>query len=134
MNTPATKRALGVDPSREFASCNMEVNQAFALQGDGAHNSAKLLPALVEDGVRLLVYAGNADMMCNFIVRLELVEHSTITNELKRRVTSAGLRSSKRASRRSSLRGKACRGRRRRRATSRVLYAAQAAVVTLQVT
>ncbi|OSX56159.1 hypothetical protein POSPLADRAFT_1050876 [Postia placenta MAD-698-R-SB12] len=74
MNTPATKRALGVNPSREFASCNMEVNQAFALQGDGAHNSAKLLPALVEDGVRLLVYAGNADMMCNFIGNERWVE------------------------------------------------------------
>ncbi|KAF8894827.1 carboxypeptidase C [Infundibulicybe gibba] len=67
MNTPGNKAALGVDPSRDFASCNMDVNQAFAMQGDGAHNSAVLLPELIEDGVRLLVYAGNADMMCNYI-------------------------------------------------------------------
>ena len=72
MNRPAVKRALGVDPARNFESCNMQVNQAFAFQGDGAHNSATLLPDLVEDGVRLLVYAGNADMMCNFIVRPRL--------------------------------------------------------------
>lgn len=38
----------------------MEVNQGFALQGDGAHNSALLLPDLVNDGVQLLVYTGNA--------------------------------------------------------------------------
>ncbi|EPS93871.1 hypothetical protein FOMPIDRAFT_1026396 [Fomitopsis schrenkii] len=74
MNQPAVKRALGVDPARSFESCNMQVNQAFALQGDGAHNSAALLPALVEDGVRLLVYAGNADMMCNFIGNERWVE------------------------------------------------------------
>ncbi|PCH36516.1 hypothetical protein WOLCODRAFT_28645 [Wolfiporia cocos MD-104 SS10] len=74
MNKPANKRALGVDPTLEFQSCNMQVNQAFAFQGDGAHNSAKLLPELVEDGVRLLVYAGNADMMCNFIGNERWVE------------------------------------------------------------
>ncbi len=60
MNNPAIKTALGVDPSKHFASCNMEVNQAFTLNGDGMHNSALLLPELVDAGVRLLVYAGNA--------------------------------------------------------------------------
>lgn len=60
MNKPAIKTALGVDPSKHFASCNMEVNQAFTLNGDGMHNSALLLPELVDAGVRLLVYAGNA--------------------------------------------------------------------------
>ena len=68
MNLPSTKKALGVNPAIDFESCNMQVNQAFALQGDEMHNSAKLLPPLVNDGVRLLVYAGEADMMCNFIV------------------------------------------------------------------
>ncbi|KAJ7875366.1 Alpha/Beta hydrolase protein [Mycena olivaceomarginata] len=67
MNDPEVKVALGVDPTRNFASCNMEVNQAFLFQGDGAHNSAKLLTELVNGGVRLLIYAGNADMMCNYM-------------------------------------------------------------------
>jgi len=60
MNDPKNKVALGVDPERTFTSCNMEVNQAFMLQGDGMHNSGALLPDLVNDGIRLLVYAGNA--------------------------------------------------------------------------
>ncbi|KAG6854174.1 hypothetical protein C0991_009826 [Blastosporella zonata] len=60
MNIPANKAALGVNPDQTFASCNMEVNRAFTMQGDGMHNSASLLPELVNDGVRLLVYAGNA--------------------------------------------------------------------------
>ena len=60
MNDPKIKAALGANPSRTFESCNMEVNQAFMFQGDGMHNSALLLPELINDGVRLLVYAGNA--------------------------------------------------------------------------
>ncbi|KAF8968259.1 Alpha/Beta hydrolase protein [Flammula alnicola] len=60
LNDPSNKAALGVNPSRNFASCNMEVNQAFTMNGDGMHNSAALLPELVDSGVRLLVYAGNA--------------------------------------------------------------------------
>lgn len=67
MNDPKHKVALGVNPEQSFTSCNTQVNQAFALQGDGMHNSAILLPELVNDGVRLLVYAGNADMMCNYM-------------------------------------------------------------------
>ncbi|KAJ7737915.1 carboxypeptidase C [Mycena maculata] len=67
MNDPKTKVALGVDPARKFASCNMEVNQAFLFQGDGMHNSATLLTELINGGVRLLIYAGNADAMCNYM-------------------------------------------------------------------
>ncbi|KAF9557182.1 hypothetical protein CPC08DRAFT_57845 [Agrocybe pediades] len=61
MNDPSNKAALGVNPERTFESCNMEVNQAFTLNGDGARNSASLLPELVNSGIRLLVYAGNAE-------------------------------------------------------------------------
>ncbi|KAG6879893.1 hypothetical protein C0992_009884 [Termitomyces sp. T32_za158] len=93
MNNPRNKAALGVNPGQTFASCNMDVNRAFAMQGDGMHNSARLLPELVNDGVRLLVYAGNAgaltsllhlerictnfsqlDMMCNFMGNERWVE------------------------------------------------------------
>ncbi|GLB35555.1 putative peptidase S10 family protein [Lyophyllum shimeji] len=74
LNDPKTKAALGVNPDQTFASCNFEVNRAFASQGDGMHNSAILLPELVNDGVRLLVYAGNADMMCNYMGNERWVE------------------------------------------------------------
>ncbi|KAJ7072804.1 carboxypeptidase C [Mycena amicta] len=67
MNDAQNKVALGVDPSRTFASCNMEINQAFMFQGDGGHNHAEPLTELVDGGVRLLIYAGNADIMCNYI-------------------------------------------------------------------
>jgi len=67
MNNPAVKAAVGADSSIKFVSCNLQVNQAFLMQGDGMHNSAPLLTELVNDGIRLLIYAGNADYMCNFI-------------------------------------------------------------------
>jgi carboxypeptidase C (cathepsin A) len=60
MNDPKNKKALGVNPSATFESCNMQVNQDFAVQGDGMRNSAALLTDIINDGVRLLVYAGNA--------------------------------------------------------------------------
>jgi cathepsin A (carboxypeptidase C) len=60
MNNPIHKAALGVNPDRTFESCNMDVNRAFLMNGDGMHDSAALLPELVDGGVRLLVYAGNA--------------------------------------------------------------------------
>jgi cathepsin A (carboxypeptidase C) len=60
MNDPIHKAALGVNPERTFEACSNEVNTAFTMNGDGMHNTAALLPELVDGGVRLLVYAGNA--------------------------------------------------------------------------
>ncbi|EGO03578.1 hypothetical protein SERLA73DRAFT_175099 [Serpula lacrymans var. lacrymans S7.3] len=67
MNDPEVKAALGVNPQRSFESCNMAVNQAFLFQGDGVRNTVSLIPEMINDGIRLLVYAGNADMMCNYM-------------------------------------------------------------------
>ncbi|KEP49632.1 serine carboxypeptidase [Rhizoctonia solani 123E] len=74
MNDEKVKSELGAVGNREFKSCNMQVNQAFMMQGDGMHNAAALLPELIEDGVRLLIYAGNADFMCNAIGNLQWLE------------------------------------------------------------
>ncbi|KAF8602051.1 carboxypeptidase C [Ceratobasidium sp. AG-I] len=74
LNNDKVKAELGAVAKREFKSCNMKINQAFMMQGDGMHNAASLLPELVEDGVRLLIYAGNADFMCNAIGNLEWLE------------------------------------------------------------
>jgi len=78
LNDPKHKVELGANPEREFQSCNIAINQAFMMQGDGMQNTALLLPDLINDGVRLLVYAGNADMMCNYIGNerwLEALDH-----------------------------------------------------------
>lgn len=71
LNDPNHKTALGVNPKQQFQSCNLEVNRNFMLQGDGMHNSAVLMTELVNDGVRLLVYAGNAGMSQRNILSID---------------------------------------------------------------
>ncbi|OAX40538.1 hypothetical protein K503DRAFT_601654 [Rhizopogon vinicolor AM-OR11-026] len=74
LNEPEVKAALGVNPQLNFESCNMAINQAFMLKGDSMHNTPLLLKEMINDGVRLLVYAGNADMMCNYMGNERWVE------------------------------------------------------------
>ncbi|PWN52822.1 hypothetical protein IE53DRAFT_377822 [Violaceomyces palustris] len=66
LNKDDVKKQLGVPSSVHFQSCNTQVNQAFLLHGDSMHNSAALLPELIDDGKRVLIYAGEADAMCNW--------------------------------------------------------------------
>ncbi|WFD30147.1 carboxypeptidase C [Malassezia sp. CBS 17886] len=86
MNEAGVKEQLGVPPSVEFKSCNMGVNQRFMMQGDSMVDSAKLLPPLLADGVRVLVYAGEADFMCNaignreWVIGFDNVYHEEIAN------------------------------------------------------
>ena len=69
MDQTKVKIALGITAEvPEFALCNDQVGEAFIASGDATQNSALLLTDLVNDGIRLLVYAGNADYYCNFIV------------------------------------------------------------------
>ncbi|KAJ6621796.1 serine carboxypeptidase [Mycena sp. CBHHK59/15] len=68
MRLPEVKRALGVDPrARDFVACSDEINIGFGLHGDGMRDSKRLLTELVDEGIRLLVYAGNVDMMANYM-------------------------------------------------------------------
>lgn len=60
MSGEDVKRSLGVDPTLTFEACNADVNEDFALKADAMRDSALLLTDLVNEGVRLLVYAGNA--------------------------------------------------------------------------
>ncbi|KZV85939.1 peptidase S10, serine carboxypeptidase [Exidia glandulosa HHB12029] len=61
------KLALGALPDREFKGCNMEVNQKFHFQGDVMKNSARLVPDLLNAGIRVLAYVGNTDAVCNWM-------------------------------------------------------------------
>ena len=59
MNNATVKEQLGVDPERNFTCGSPRVYLDFRATGDAMRNSAPLLTNLVNNGVRLLVYAGN---------------------------------------------------------------------------
>ena len=60
MNNATVKTQLGVDPARKFSGGSASVYLDFRVTGDGARDSAPLLTNLINNGIRLLVYAGNA--------------------------------------------------------------------------
>ena len=62
MNNATVKAQLGVEPTRNFSDGSASVYLDFRATGDGMRNSAPLLTNLVNNGIRLLVYAGNAGM------------------------------------------------------------------------
>lgn len=66
LNKPEIKKMFGVPDKVNFQACNMQINQNFMFQGDSMHSSAVVLPEMIEAGVRLLVYAGEYDAMCNW--------------------------------------------------------------------
>ncbi|XP_020583403.1 serine carboxypeptidase-like 49 isoform X2 [Phalaenopsis equestris] len=64
LNQKSVKNALGVG-DRKFVPCNPLVYEA--LLTDWMKNFEEIIPALIEDGIRLLVYAGEYDLICNWL-------------------------------------------------------------------
>ncbi|KAJ1424394.1 Alpha/Beta hydrolase protein [Ochromonadaceae sp. CCMP2298] len=66
LNLNSTREALGVSSKVEsWQTCNNAVNALFA--GDWMHNFQQVLQPLLEGGVRVLIYAGDVDFICNWI-------------------------------------------------------------------
>lgn len=64
LNLRSVKKALGVEDI-EFVSCSTTVYQAMLV--DWMRNSEVGIPTLLEDGIKLLVYAGEYDLICNWL-------------------------------------------------------------------
>lgn len=64
LNQPAVKDALGVG-HRIFVPCNPLVYEMMLV--DWMRNLEVGIPALLEDGIKLLVYAGEYDLICNWL-------------------------------------------------------------------
>ena len=50
-----------------FTDCNMEVNKAFRDSGDRMVPAQFYIAALLERGVRALIYVGANDWICNWV-------------------------------------------------------------------
>ncbi|KAI0686213.1 serine carboxypeptidase [Earliella scabrosa] len=70
LNNPSTQAALGVDPrhAANFSHSNGEIFKQFETGGDFWNFRAEhYLEALLERGVRVLIYVGENDWVCNWV-------------------------------------------------------------------
>ncbi|KAJ1962878.1 hypothetical protein GGI12_002390, partial [Dipsacomyces acuminosporus] len=65
LNNPAIQKELGAEVSK-FVSCSDEVHTGFLLNGDWMKPFHREIPPLLEDGIQVLIYAGDADWICNW--------------------------------------------------------------------
>ena len=97
LNKAEVKKELGAAPDTTFASCNMQINQAFTFNGDVAHNTAALIPELLEAGIRVLIYAGGTSRRHRLIKLApktaddDVVCHQTTTPYATTSATCSGL-------------------------------------------
>lgn len=68
MSYPEVREALGVG-DRKFLSCSPLVYEAMVM--DWMKSPEMGIPALLEDGIQMLVYAGEYDLMCNWLSKSE---------------------------------------------------------------
>ncbi|KAJ7714954.1 serine carboxypeptidase [Mycena olivaceomarginata] len=69
LDRPEVRALLGVDPSltANFSSCSGEVGRAFSDNLDGDQSTQHYVAALLERGVRVLIYVGTYDWICNWV-------------------------------------------------------------------
>jgi len=66
LNAPSTRAALHVsDKVDEWVSCNTAVNVMFA--NDWMRDFQQVLVPMLESGIRVLIYAGDVDFICNWM-------------------------------------------------------------------
>lgn len=67
LNEQSVRNALGVGDI-EYVSCSSTVYEAMT--EDWMRNLEVGIPTLLEDGIKMLVYAGEYDLICNWIGKL----------------------------------------------------------------
>lgn len=75
MNLASTRKALGVSPNITFSPVSWEVNSAFAASGDDLQPASYHIEALLNRGIRVLLYVGKQDFSCNWVGNLKMAEH-----------------------------------------------------------
>ena len=69
LDQPEVRSLLGVDPAaaQNFSACSNDVGMAFNTALDALHPSYDYVAGLLERGVRVLIYVGAYDWICNWV-------------------------------------------------------------------
>ncbi|ETN18782.1 hypothetical protein PPTG_04268 [Phytophthora nicotianae INRA-310] len=68
LNSPAVREYLSVDErSPAWVEENEDIHTRFIADGDWAASYDTYVGELLNDGLRVLIYAGDADLMCNWV-------------------------------------------------------------------
>ncbi|KAG5995011.1 hypothetical protein E4U52_000478 [Claviceps spartinae] len=63
----STKKALGVEVTRQYEECNMDVYDDFVVAGDWMSSvSLRVIPGILAQ-IPMLIYAGDLDYICNWL-------------------------------------------------------------------
>ena len=65
LNKPEVLAAVGAEVD-SYDGCNFDINRNFLFQGDWMLPFHRLVPSLLKE-IPVLIYAGNADFICNFL-------------------------------------------------------------------
>ncbi|RZR72567.1 hypothetical protein BHM03_00014710 [Ensete ventricosum] len=88
LNLKSVRETLGVGDI-EFVSCSPTVYEAMLT--DWMRNLEVGIPALLEDGIQLLVYAGEYDLICNWLGHMVPMDQPMAALEMLRRWTQGKL-------------------------------------------
>jgi cathepsin A (carboxypeptidase C) len=64
LNRDSVMKALGAEVSK-YDSCNFDINRNFLFNGDWMQPYHRLVPGILKE-IPVLVYAGDADYICNW--------------------------------------------------------------------
>lgn len=68
LNHPGTRAILGAESPGNFTICSDEVGRNFVSHLDKwSHHTQDYVAALLERGIRVLIYAGTYDWQCNWV-------------------------------------------------------------------
>lgn len=67
LERPEVLSAIGVDSKHKWSSCNKLVTIGFELAGDWMKSYQQMIPDQLNDGIKVLIYAGDQDFICNWL-------------------------------------------------------------------